>query len=120
MKTLTKIAFIPVFALAVLGLTASLIMNDTKFARWVYNDGGRSSEPLLRGAAPAWGLDEKKFRYVGVRSTKGWIIIDKWENVTELQKEEIIITSVEGLVCYSKSNKNSDQLQHVGCYQFPD
>lgn len=118
MKTPTKIALTLLVGLIVFGLAASLVAGDTKVARWIYDDGGRTSEALLKRAASAWNLDVKSYKYAGVRSTKGWVIVHQWEHSNGHQTELVYVTSVEGLVCHARRNNDSGQLQNIGCHQY--
>ena len=120
MKTQTKIALVTVVSLALLILAALMVVVDTKVARWVYDDDGRTSAKLLERAAPAWSLDVKGYRYAGVRSTKGWVIVHRWESRDGNLTEVVDVTSIEGLVCYSRRDSDSGELKNVGCHQYSE
>ena len=119
MRLNRKLAFIATAALLALFLAIGLVLPDTRFARWVYEDGGRTSEPLLKRAGPAWGVDASRYNYAGVHSTKGWVIVHRWEH-RDRQTEVVDVTPVEGLVCYAKRNNNSSEYRNIGCVHYPE
>lgn len=120
MKIFAKIALVAAVALALLVFAALLVIGDTNVARWIYNDDGRTSAKLLERAAPAWNLDVKNYRYLGVRSTKGWVIVHRWERRDGGQTDVVDVSSVEGLVCYSRRSNDSGEFKNVGCQQYPE
>ena len=120
MKTRSKIALVAAVALALLVFAALLVVGDTNVARWVYNDDGRTSAKLLERAAPAWNLDVKNYRYSGVRSTRGWVIVHRCERRDGGQTEIVDVSSVEGLVCYSRRSNDSGELETFGCHQYSE
>lgn len=119
MRTPAKISLVVAVILAMLVLIVSLVAADTKVARWLYDDGGHTSNTLLKRAAPAWSLDAASYRYAGVRSTKGWVIVHRWESRNGRHVEVIDVTVVEGLVCYSRRDNDTGQLRIVGCNRYP-
>lgn len=93
---------------------------DVKLTRWVFENEGQSAEPLLKRAAPAWNLEASQYSYKGVQSTKGWVIVHRWERRTDEETEIVDVTSTDGLVCYSKWDRDLSQYQNVGCLRYPD
>jgi hypothetical protein len=96
------------------------VFSDVKLTRWVFENDGRSAEPLLKRAALAWNLDASRYSYKGVQSTKGWVIVHRWERRTGEETEIVDVTSTDGLVCYSKRDRDLSQYQNIGCLRYPD
>lgn len=119
MRRKGKLVLICSSALLVPVVVIGLVFTDTRFARWIHDDGGQTPESLLERAIPAWNLDASRFRYAGVQSTSGGLIVHRWEHQDERQAEAIDITPVEGLVCYSKRDNNSGQFRNIGCVRYP-
>ena len=102
-------------------LTVALVLlASCSVAFWLNAHDQSLTEALMREGAPSWELDADQYRFVGVQSMNGGIVVHRWEHLEGLQTGVIDATFVEGLVCHSKRNNNSGQYQNFGCVHYPD